>query len=77
MENSLLDFMSQYFFVEEIDKDENIFEAGYADSLFFMQLVMFLETEMQIQFESDDMNIDDFSSINRILAFVKRKKQIH
>jgi acyl carrier protein len=76
MEDVLMDFLLQYFMADEIDKDVKIFETGYVDSLFLMQLVSFLETKMNIHFESDDMNMENFSTINKIMQFIEKKQNI-
>jgi acyl carrier protein len=54
--------------------DDNIFELGYVDSPFAIQLVCFIEEEFQIKVGDDDLDIDNFTSINRIVEFVSKKK---
>ena len=54
--------------------DDNIFELGLVDSLFAIQLVSFIEGEFGIDILDSELNIDNFSSVNRIGAFVRGKK---
>ena len=54
--------------------DDNIFELGYVDSPFAIQLICFLEQEFNIAVSDDDLDIDHFTSVNRIAEFVNRKK---
>jgi acyl carrier protein len=56
-----------------IEDDENIFESGFVDSSFAMQLVSFVEEEFKITITDDDLDLANFSSINRIVQFVERK----
>ena len=56
--------------------DDNIFELGFVDSPFAIQLVCFIEEEFKIKIGDDDLDIDNFTSINRIAEFVSRKKGI-
>ena len=56
--------------------DDNIFELGFVDSPFAIQLVCFIEEEFKIRIGDDDLDIDNFTSINRIAEFVSRKKGI-
>jgi acyl carrier protein len=66
-------FLEHYFNVHEVSFDENIFENGLINSLFFMQLLQYLESEYNIEMDFNDMVIDNFSSINNIIKFVKQK----
>ena len=58
----------------EINEDDSIFELGYVNSLFAMQLVMYLEQEFGIAIENTDLDIrKNFRSIKRIAEFVESK----
>jgi acyl carrier protein len=58
----------------KIEDGENIFESGFVDSSFAMQLVIFLEEEFKITINDEDLDLVNFSTINRIVQFIKRKK---
>lgn len=53
--------------------DEDIFATGYVNSLFAVQLVMFVETEFGVAVSGDDLDIRNFRTINHIDAFVAGK----
>lgn len=53
--------------------DDNIFELGLVNSLFAMQLVMFLEKEFDIEIENEDLNLKTFSTVNNMKAFIESK----
>lgn len=55
-----------------LDSD-NIFELGYVNSLFAMKLLNYVETEFQLSIENDEMDIQNFSSVNAIVQLVKKK----
>jgi acyl carrier protein len=57
-----------------IEDAENIFETGFVDSSFAMQLVVFLQQEFGIQVTDDDLELSNFSTIDRMVRFVRRKK---
>ncbi len=42
-------FVSRFFRKHELQDDDDIFSLGYVNSLFAMQLVMFLEKEFHIR----------------------------
>lgn len=56
-----------------LSDDDSIFTLGYVDSPFAIQLVCFVEEEFNIKVGDDDLDIDNFSSINRIVEFVNGK----
>ncbi len=67
-------FLSQYFKNYQLQDDENIFERGFINSMFAMQLVMFVEKEFGIKVGHEDLDFENFKSINAILALIERKK---
>ncbi|GJQ59591.1 MAG: hypothetical protein SCALA701_23920 [Candidatus Scalindua sp.] len=53
--------------------DDNFFELGFVDSPFAMQLVCFVEDTFNICVTDEDLDLLNFSTIARIVQFVKRK----
>jgi len=53
---------------------DNIFQSGLVSSLFAVQLIAFLEKQFGIRIANEDMNIANFSSIDRMVAFVEAKQ---
>jgi len=66
------DFLSR-FFMDKISDDDNFFELGFVNSLFAMQLVMFLEKEFSLSISNEELDFSNFSSINIICRFINRK----
>ena len=66
-------FIAQFFSNVELQDDEDIFALGFINSLFAMQLVLFVENEYGISVESEDLDIANFQSINAIARLVERK----
>lgn len=58
-----------------INDDDNIFESGFVDSSVAMQLVLFVEEEFSIHVTDEDLDLVNFSSINRIVRFIQQKEQ--
>lgn len=54
--------------------DDNIFELGLVNSLFALELVVFLEGTFGITVENQDLNLENFNSITNIDGFISRKK---
>jgi acyl carrier protein len=73
LEKKIMDFLKRFFRVDTLGFDDNIFEMGYVNSLFSMQLVMFLEKEFDIEIEPEDMNLDNIVTVNKIVKFLNSK----
>ncbi|OLR93048.1 phosphopantetheine-binding protein [Actinokineospora bangkokensis] len=56
----------------DLADDEDIFEAGLVNSLFAMQLVVFVEQEFAFRIGNDDLERDNFRSVDAITALVAR-----
>lgn len=57
-----------------IDDDENLFERGYVNSLFAVQLVMWIERTFDVPMEGTDLDIANIESVSAIASFVERKR---
>lgn len=54
---------------------DNIFERGFVNSLFAIQLLNFVQREFDIVIENEDINISNFSSVNNIAQLVQKKQK--
>ncbi len=69
------EFISQ-FIRAEFKNDDDIFALGFVNSLFAMQLVLFVENEFGLTVENDDLDLDNFRSVNAISGLVERKSAV-
>lgn len=53
--------------------NDDILESGAITSLFSMQLILFLERNFDIHLDRNDLNNENFRSINSITLLVERK----
>jgi acyl carrier protein len=56
-----------------LEREDNIFELGYVDSLFALQLVSFLEETFAAEITDEDLDISNFNSLAAMLGFLERK----
>jgi methoxymalonate biosynthesis acyl carrier protein len=56
------------------DVEEDIFNAGFVNSLFAMKLVVFLEKEFSLAVGPEDLDLANFRSIAAMTRFVERKR---
>lgn len=73
IETQVRTFLAKYFQNVELQSDQDIFALGFVNSLFAMQLVMFVEKEFNISIEDEDLDIDNFRTIQAIIALIQRK----
>ncbi|GMK38592.1 hypothetical protein PCCS19_16460 [Paenibacillus sp. CCS19] len=65
-------FLSRFFRKREIGDAEDIFTLGFVNSLFAMQLVMYLEKEFALRIQPEDLDFENFRTINSIAGLVDR-----
>lgn len=70
------EFLSQFFRNYVLADDEDIFALGFVNSLFAMQLVLFIETELQVTIENEDLDFENFRTINAMAGLVERKTAV-
>ena len=66
-------FLQRYIGARPFGDDDDIFAGGFVNSLMAIQLVAFIEKEFSVTIGDDDLNLQNFSSVNRITDFVARK----
>lgn len=69
-------FLSQFFGNHDLQDDEDIFALGFVNSMFAMQLVLFIEKEFEITIENEDLEFANFRSINSMVSLVERKTTV-
>jgi acyl carrier protein len=70
---SILSFILSAINIVDLDNDDHLFESGFANSLFAVQLMTFLEKRFAINIDADDLDIENFRSVNAATAFVMKK----
>jgi acyl carrier protein len=68
----ILDFIRDRFPQVEIDAAQDIFELGFVNSLFAMELVMFVEKAFFVTIPNDELRIDNFRSADAMADLVGR-----
>jgi acyl carrier protein len=66
-------FLSKFFRNRELRDDDDIFALGFVNSLLALQLVNFLEKEFAITIEDEDLDFENFRTLNNMGALLERK----
>ncbi|MEU8957508.1 phosphopantetheine-binding protein [Streptomyces sp. NPDC048518] len=70
------EFLAQHVHGVEVDDDEDLFASGLVNSLFAVQLVMWVERTYGLAVAGEDLAFTNFRSITAISEFVERKKAL-
>jgi hypothetical protein len=71
----IIEFICKVTRKKQIQIDEDIFEGGIVNSLFAMQLVLFLEKKFGIRISGKDLKQINFRTVNAIDNFIDTKLQ--
>ncbi|WP_375476975.1 acyl carrier protein [uncultured Nostoc sp.] len=69
-------FLSKFFGNHNLQPNEDIFALGFVNSMFAMQLVLFVEQEFKIAIENEDLEFENFRTINSLANLIERKTAI-
>lgn len=59
----------------KLEGDTNLFENGFVNSLFALDIVTFLEKTFKIKLGKNDITKDNLSTVNKIVALVEKLKK--
>jgi methoxymalonate biosynthesis acyl carrier protein len=74
IKNRVRTYVSRFFRNHDLQDDEDIFALGFVNSLFAMQLVNYIESEFGVTIESDELDIENFRTVNAVADLVMRKQ---
>jgi acyl carrier protein len=69
-------FLSRFFGNHQLEDDEDIFALGFVNSMFAMQLVLFIEQQFQVTIDNEDLDLDNFKTIDAMTLLVERKMTV-
>ncbi|TCK22292.1 acyl carrier protein [Pseudonocardia endophytica] len=70
----ILEFVRNRYPQEQIDENQDIFALGFVNSLFAMELVLFLEKTFDITISHDELRIDNFRTAVVMDELVDRQR---
>ncbi|WP_156755621.1 phosphopantetheine-binding protein [Actinokineospora pegani] len=69
-------FLTQFFATDTLGDEDDFFAIGLVNSLFVMQLVLFVENQLGAAVDDEDLERANFASISAIDALVRRKSSV-
>jgi acyl carrier protein len=76
IQKAVRDFIRQNFIFDPntvLANDESLLGAGIIDSTGVLELIGYLEEKFQLQFGDDELVAENFDTIIKITAFLKKK----
>lgn len=72
VKSQILDFIRGRYPQAEIDESQDIFALGFVNSLFAMELVMFVEKTFDVTIPNEELRIDNFRTAVAMSRLVSR-----
>jgi len=69
----LREFILDSINIRNLGYDDDLFESGIVNSLFAVQWMTFIEKKFKIEIGVEDLDIQNFKSLNAATAFVMRQ----
>jgi acyl carrier protein len=69
-------FLFRFVRKRNIEDSDDFFALGMVNSLFAMQLVLFVEKEFGIKVQSEDLDLKNFRTVEAISGFVEKKRAL-
>jgi acyl carrier protein len=67
------EFINERFPGAQIGDEGDIFALGFVNSLFAMELVLYIERTFEFTLENEDLTRDNFRTINAMAELVRRR----
>ena len=67
------EFLARFIRNRDLKDNDDIFAVGLVNSLFAMQLVLFVEKTFSIKVHREDLDLKNFATITALSQFVERK----
>ena len=73
VKEQILGFLVSRFPDVEIQETEDIFQLGFVNSLFAMELVMFIEKAFGVTIPNEELRLDNFRTVKSMAELVGRR----
>ena len=76
LSDKIQDFLENTLLIEGIEKDTPLIDDGYIDSIQILELAMYIEETCEVTMVADDMEVENFASIDAMVAYVSQKRKL-
>lgn len=75
MKETIRAFIMKRVDIGKVKDSDNLFKLGFVDSMFVLELVSFIESEFRIAVEDEDLEVENFTSVDAIQEFIREKEE--
>ena len=75
VKESVRRFILSSIAIPHLKDDDDLFESGIVNSLFAVQLMTYVEKAFSIEVSMEDLDIENFKSLNATTAFILKKNE--
>jgi methoxymalonate biosynthesis acyl carrier protein len=75
VKESIRRFILSSIAIPHLKDDDDLFESGIVNSLFAVQLMTYVEKAFSIEVDMEDLDIENFKSLNATTAFILKKNE--
>ena len=61
--------------VRDVGDDEALPSSGLLDSASILELILWVETEFDLDIEQDDLSMDNFGTIRKMAEYIEARKR--
>lgn len=72
IENKIFEFFKEKGISSDLKADTDLFSGEYINSLFALEMVVYLESTFKIKIKNRDINEENFRTVANITALVER-----
>ncbi|HFC11947.1 MAG TPA: acyl carrier protein [Anaerolineae bacterium] len=69
-------FLDKHFPNNDLADSDDIFAQGFINSMFAMQLVLFVEEAFQLEISNAALDIANFRSVNHMVALIQGQREL-
>lgn len=66
----LLEFLKDNLALDDVTESTELFSSGLLDSVSMLELISFIEEGARIQVSQEDVTLENFDSVEKILKYV-------
>lgn len=72
VEEKIREFLGRHVPPHALEEDLDLFQGGFVNSLFAVQLVLFVEKEFSVRLGRDDLKLENFRNSQTLAELVRR-----
>ncbi len=72
VEEKIREFLGRYVPSRALEEELDLFQGGFVNSLFAVQLVLFVEKEFSVRLGRDDLKLENFRNSHTLAELVRR-----